>query len=133
VRTASPSQTLPRPLDHQQQQNSVSREAAAAAEPVPADERTAQEPSTQQPAAQPFARQQQQAIRNVCTHHRLSPPQQKIFFFNRLPKGSRINEKGAQSASSPAKIVPLKPPKEIQSKTCPRCAMQQILNDRLKA
>jgi hypothetical protein len=56
-----------------------------------------------------------------------------IFFFNRLPKGSRINEKGAQSASSPAKIVPLKPPKEIQSKTCPRCAMQQILNDRLTA
>jgi hypothetical protein len=37
--------------------------------------------------------------------------------------------KSSHARSRPAKIVSLKPPKEIQSKTCPRCTMQQILND----
>jgi len=31
----------------------------------------------------------------------------------------------------PAKIAPVKPPKEIQTKTTPRCAMQVILIGRL--
>jgi len=44
-----------------------------------------------------------------------------------IAPGNRINEKAPKGR--PAKIAPLKPPKEIQSKTCPRYAMQQILND----
>jgi hypothetical protein len=55
-----------------------------------------------------------------------------LSFTKLLPQSVRtadsIDEKVAKGR--PAKIAPLKPPKEIQSKTCPRCAMQQILNDR---
>jgi hypothetical protein len=52
-------------------------------------------------------------------------------FLNLLAQADRINEKHSICIlqRSPAKIAPLKPPKEIQSKTCPRCAMQQILDD----
>jgi hypothetical protein len=52
-------------------------------------------------------------------------------FLNLLAQANRINEKHSICTLQrrPAKIAPLKPPKEIQSKTCPRCAMQQILDD----
>jgi hypothetical protein len=45
--------------------------------------------------------------------------------------GDAVNEKVA--IGRPAKIAPLKPPKEIDTQTCPQCAMKQIQIDRLKA
>jgi hypothetical protein len=64
----------------------------------------------------------------ILSTHAQQPnkPRLQSFFLNLSPSGKRINEK---SLRRPAKIAPLKPPKEIQFKTCPRCAMQQILND----
>jgi hypothetical protein len=56
-----------------------------------------------------------------------------FFFFNRSPSGSRINEKKRAKTSSPAKIVPLKPPKEIHNDPIPPCAMETRPLDRLKA
>jgi hypothetical protein len=56
-----------------------------------------------------------------------------FFFFNRSPSGSRINEKKRAETGSPAKIVPLKPPKEIHNDPIPPCAMETRPLDRLKA
>jgi hypothetical protein len=43
-------------------------------------------------------------------------------------QGTGINEKKSRSGR-PAKIAPLKPPKEIHDNTTPRCAMEATLSD----
>ena len=48
-------------------------------------------------------------------------------FLNPLRKATRLMKRNVK----PAKIAPVKPPKEIHTKTSPRCAMQLISIDRL--
>ena len=53
---------------------------------------------------------------------------QSDFFLNPMHKALESMKKKSRSGR-PAKIAPLKPPKEIHDNTTPRCAMEATLSD----